>query len=99
MHFLAEREGFEPSIELLTLYSLSRGAPSASRAPLRFWMGCDQALAAIRPETPNRSPDSCSHRILAGSGFRRRNNRRAVDALRISRPAAVSARRTRSARA
>ena len=32
---LAEREGFEPSIELLTLYSLSRGAPSASRASLR----------------------------------------------------------------
>jgi hypothetical protein len=33
---LAEREGFEPSIELLTLYSLSRGAPSASRASLRM---------------------------------------------------------------
>ena len=33
---LAEREGFEPSIEFLTLYSLSRGAPSASRAPLRI---------------------------------------------------------------
>ncbi len=33
---LAEREGFEPSIELLTLYSLSRGAPSASRASLRI---------------------------------------------------------------
>ena len=32
---MAEREGFEPSIELLTLYSLSRGAPSATRAPLR----------------------------------------------------------------
>src|ERR1700754_3462829 len=32
---LAEREGFEPSIRLLTLYSLSRGAPSASRASLR----------------------------------------------------------------
>jgi hypothetical protein len=32
---LAEREGFEPSIELLTLYSLSRGAPSASRASLQ----------------------------------------------------------------
>ncbi len=29
---LAEREGFEPSIRLLTLYSLSRGAPSATRA-------------------------------------------------------------------
>ncbi len=33
---LAEREGFEPSIELLTLYSLSRGAPSAARASLQF---------------------------------------------------------------
>jgi hypothetical protein len=33
--FLAEREGFEPSIRLLTLYSLSRGAPSASRASLQ----------------------------------------------------------------
>jgi hypothetical protein len=33
--YLAEREGFEPSIRLLTLYSLSRGAPSASRASLR----------------------------------------------------------------
>jgi hypothetical protein len=32
---LAEREGFEPSIRLLTRYSLSRGAPSASRASLR----------------------------------------------------------------
>src|SRR5690606_9265706 len=33
--WMAESEGFEPSIELLTLYSLSRGAPSASRATLR----------------------------------------------------------------
>src|SRR5690349_2116537 len=32
---LAETEGFEPSMELLTPYSLSRGAPSASRARLR----------------------------------------------------------------
>ena len=32
---LAESEGFEPSIRLLTLYSLSRGAPSAARATLR----------------------------------------------------------------
>src|SRR6476619_7431147 len=31
---LAETEGFEPSMELLTPYSLSRGAPSASRASL-----------------------------------------------------------------
>src|SRR6185312_1196068 len=33
--YLAEREGFEPSIRLLTRYSLSRGAPSATRASLR----------------------------------------------------------------
>ncbi len=32
---MAEKEGFEPSIGLQTLYSLSRGAPSASRPPLR----------------------------------------------------------------
>ena len=29
---LAETEGFEPSIGLYTLYSLSRGAPSATRS-------------------------------------------------------------------
>ena len=29
------REGFEPSIRLQTVYSLSRGAPSASRPPHR----------------------------------------------------------------
>ena len=31
---MAETEGFEPSMELLTPYSLSRGAPSAARASL-----------------------------------------------------------------
>jgi hypothetical protein len=30
----AEREGFEPSIEFLTLYPLSKRAPSASRPSL-----------------------------------------------------------------
>src|SRR5687767_1821358 len=51
---LAEREGFEPSIELLTLYSLSRGAPSASRAPLRILprTDADAALAATQFGTP-----------------------------------------------
>jgi hypothetical protein len=29
---MAEREGFEPSVELLTLHSLSRRAPSANSA-------------------------------------------------------------------
>ncbi len=33
---MAVREGFEPSIGLQTLYSLSRGAPSASRPSHRF---------------------------------------------------------------
>src|SRR5712692_11183484 len=35
---MAEREGFEPSMEFLTPYSLSRGAPSTSSAisPLRL---------------------------------------------------------------
>ncbi len=32
---MAVREGFEPSIRLQTVYSLSRGAPSASRPPHR----------------------------------------------------------------
>ena len=35
---LAEREGFEPSMGLITPYSLSRGAPSATRPSLR-WIG------------------------------------------------------------
>src|SRR5579875_3680087 len=42
---MAEREGFEPSIRLLTLYSLSRGAPSASRASLRV---CGAAAGSAR---------------------------------------------------
>src|SRR5688572_4344131 len=40
---LAETEGFEPSMELLTPYSLSRGAPSASRASLREKLRSDTA--------------------------------------------------------
>ncbi len=35
-HNMAMREGFEPSIRLQTVYSLSRGAPSASRPPHRL---------------------------------------------------------------
>ena len=34
---MAVREGFEPSIRLQTVYSLSRGAPSASRPPHRIF--------------------------------------------------------------
>ena len=38
--YLAEREGFEPSIRCLARYSLSRGAPSATRASLRVFPHC-----------------------------------------------------------
>src|SRR6476469_9690744 len=34
---MAEGEGFEPSRELMTPYSLSRRAPSATRSALRTW--------------------------------------------------------------
>ena len=33
--WLAESEGFEPSMQVLPTYSLSRGAPSASRSRLQ----------------------------------------------------------------
>ncbi len=42
---MAVKEGFEPSIRLQTVYSLSRGAPSASRPPHRTNHG---ALGRIR---------------------------------------------------
>jgi hypothetical protein len=45
--YLAEREGFEPSIELLTLYTLSRGAPSTTRPSLRVLV-----LASIGASSP-----------------------------------------------
>ena len=71
---LAEREGFEPSIRLLTLYSLSRGAPSATRASLRVCgaaAGSARITADRREVKPERFaqcsspeagplPDSCS---------------------------------------
>ena len=34
-NYLAEREGFEPSIRFLTIYALSRGAPSTTRPSLQ----------------------------------------------------------------
>jgi hypothetical protein len=44
---MAEREGFEPSMELLTPYSLSRGAPSASRPSLPTHNGAEAYLLGI----------------------------------------------------
>jgi hypothetical protein len=49
--YLAEREGFEPSIRLLTLYSLSRGAPSATRASLRVFSASLRKPARIATGT------------------------------------------------
>src|SRR5690242_13474155 len=66
--YLAEREGFEPSIRLLTLYSLSRGAPSATRASLRV---CGAAagsarITADRLEVKPGCRDQCSSPPEAG---------------------------------
>ncbi len=36
---MAERVGFEPTVHLLSVHSLSRRAPSASRSPLRIFNG------------------------------------------------------------
>src|SRR6476620_6325699 len=50
---LAETEGFEPSMRLYTAYSLSRGAPSASRS--RFLREGDYApttCSSTAPEEP-----------------------------------------------
>ena len=73
--YLAEREGFEPSIRLLTLYSLSRGAPSATRASLRVFSRITAEPARIltgvfkvkrllknqcSPGSSGTLPDSCS---------------------------------------
>ena len=44
---MAEREGFEPSIGL-TLYALSRGAPSATRPPLRARRNHNTSWAVCR---------------------------------------------------
>ena len=38
-HYLAEREGFEPSVRLNTAHSLSRRARSTTPAPLRDYAG------------------------------------------------------------
>ena len=51
--YLAEREGFEPSIELLTLYTLSRGAPSTTRPSPRICLNL-QTLVRIWSITGNR---------------------------------------------
>ena len=44
---MAETEGFEPSIELQTLYSLSRGAPSAARPRLQISARMIQVMAQL----------------------------------------------------
>ena len=57
--FLAEREGFEPSMRI-NAYSLSRGAPSATRPPLRI---CNTHLTCCSDSSlPRRSAFS-----IAGS--------------------------------
>src|SRR6185312_1354735 len=62
---VAEREGFEPSIRLLTRYSLSRRAPSASRAPLRNCLkllhrAVSRGIHTMRSRIVSRAPEPAS---------------------------------------
>ena len=52
---MAEREGFEPSIRFLCIYSLSRGAPSTTRPPLQV---LQHKLASGEAVAVDRYPDS-----------------------------------------
>ena len=78
---VAETEGFEPSMELLTPYSLSRGAPSASRASLR---------EAVQASAKDTGCAGIRQRVLTFRAFRRRPCRRlagcAGRSLRDARP-------------
>ncbi len=68
---MAESEGFEPSMELLTPYSLSRGAPSAARPTLQIVQSFQRpfgpqqgsALFAAPPLTPT-GPASLRSTVL-----------------------------------
>ncbi len=67
---LAEREGFEPSRELQTPYSLSRRAPSTARPPLRVERGyqvagwCDQLHSPHIPPGRRASASATAHRRM-----------------------------------
>ncbi len=59
MFGVAEREGFEPSVRLYTLHSLSRRAPSASRSSLRCGRNVSHSCMLCPPSSyvvgaPNR---------------------------------------------
>src|SRR5690242_7957068 len=63
---MAEREGFEPSIRLLTRYSLSRGAPSASRASLRIvCIYFEPSMVSVPPARTTNDRQNRSIRIKA----------------------------------
>jgi hypothetical protein len=70
---LAEREGFEPSIELLTLYTLSRGAPSTTRPSLRICFsmasGSQRSAKDTRRGSRGKAQDSPTAPACSSSGF------------------------------
>ena len=61
--YLAEREGFEPSIELLTLYTLSRGAPSTTRPSLRIVCPHGRPLNKSKTAAPGVAQDNRRNRF------------------------------------
>src|SRR5262249_19521681 len=60
---LAEREGFEPSIQLWAVYWVSKPAPSASRPPSPAF---PRGKRLLRREEPSRSPPSGPSSALTG---------------------------------
>src|SRR5262249_61269843 len=47
--FRAEREGFEPSVGVLPLHTLSRRAPSTTRSPLPYGRGARDTTSPLGP--------------------------------------------------
>ena len=70
--YLAEREGFEPSMGFLAPYSLSRGAPSAARPPLqKLVFNGSSNYASIRHIRRSYGARYSGHPALRPAGRRR----------------------------
>ncbi len=67
---LAEREGFEPSMELLTPYSLSRGAPSAARPSLHVPCASSTGRYRYRLGLTSRCAARFGQQLGGGGGIR-----------------------------
>src|SRR3954452_16783046 len=69
---LAEREGFEPSIQLWAVYWFSKPAPSASRPPLPTSHRSYAAACGLR--LSQAKPASSDHMLRPAASARRRQS-------------------------